>query len=436
MLPAPERTFWLGGSTRLPSVIAAREPEPVTSLKTMSKHIYVELREAVHKSGGSTRTKDERGKFGKMFIHTQIKELNNQITSFKNLKEKQVHDYMQCRLKNGVALRTLQNEMAHLREILRALGRHQFTMSPRLSNKAVGIAGASRAGTHRALTDKQYRLALAISKVLNPGAACCIQLQRELGLRAQEAICSVKSLSHWLKALQIGRSVLVLHGTKGGRPRILAPVDVPRAIRAVELAISLAEAQGGRLISSRRLKSARSAYMAHCSRIGLRGEYASHSLRCMYAHDRFLAHVDALEDRGEALAATSMDLGHGDGRGRYIAQVYIRNQPREVPLDVAIDLFQLINQRKAEIMTNQYQLKIDVLSQKREKIREERDAECKKIDVKIRELKKRAEESTREEANRMIIESGLFDLENKDLQEILVELKRMTDSARNGGVRK
>jgi hypothetical protein len=29
-------------------------------------------------------------------------------------------------------------------------------------------------------------------------------------------------------------------------------------------------------------------------------------------------------NRREALAATSLDLGHGDGRGTYVAQVYLR----------------------------------------------------------------------------------------------------------------
>ena len=33
---------------------------------------------------------------------------------------------------------------------------------------------------------------------------------------------------------------------------------------------------------------------------------------------------DGLSER-EARAATSLDLGHGDGRGRYIASVYARD---------------------------------------------------------------------------------------------------------------
>ncbi|EKS5420629.1 hypothetical protein QB964_004331 [Salmonella enterica] len=38
----------------------------------------------------------------------------------------------------------------------------------------------------------------------------------------------------------------------------------------------------------------------------------------------------------EALAMTAMDLGHGDGRGRYVAQVYGREMKRIDSLELAI----------------------------------------------------------------------------------------------------
>lgn len=48
-------------------------------------------------------------------------------------------------------------------------------------------------------------------------------------------------------------------------------------------------------------------------------------MRCMYAQDRFAFHLAACGgSRAEALAETSLDLGHGDGRGTYVAQVYLR----------------------------------------------------------------------------------------------------------------
>jgi len=66
-------------------------------------------------------------------------------------------------------------------------------------------------------------------------------------------------------------------------------------------------------------------YGRHYEAVGLKGESASHALRCMYARDRFAAHlVECGGNRAEALAETSLDLGHGDGCGTYVAQVYLR----------------------------------------------------------------------------------------------------------------
>lgn len=55
------------------------------------------------------------------------------------------------------------------------------------------------------------------------------------------------------------------------------------------------------------LKSAMDYWHNHLGDAGLTGEYSPHSLRYAWA-----------------LAVTSTDLGHGDGRGKYIEQVYNR----------------------------------------------------------------------------------------------------------------
>ena len=58
--------------------------------------------------------------------------------------------------------------------------------------------------------------------------------------------------------------------------------------------------------------------------VGFKGSEASHSLRYQFAREQFAKYLEALGDKKEALAALSMDLGHGDGRGRYCEQVYLR----------------------------------------------------------------------------------------------------------------
>ncbi|WP_129648590.1 hypothetical protein [Peristeroidobacter agariperforans] len=48
----------------------------------------------------------------------------------------------------------------------------------------------------------------------------------------------------------------------------------------------------------------------------------SHSARYAFAEERMRVYRDVGSSEREARAATSLDLGHGDGRGRYVASIY------------------------------------------------------------------------------------------------------------------
>jgi hypothetical protein len=120
---------------------------------------------------------------------------------------------------------------------------------------------------------------------------------------------------------------MVLHGTKGGRPRSISLLDQAskeKALAAVQAAISVIEKQDGKLISSSTLEGANRAYQRAMNAAGFKGSEASHALRYAFAREQFAKYMEALDDKKEALAALSMDLGHGDGRGRYCAQVYLK----------------------------------------------------------------------------------------------------------------
>ena len=56
---------------------------------------------------------------------------------------------------------------------------------------------------------------------------------------------------------------------------------------------------------------------------GLTGIYSPHSMRYAYARDRNNAYLKKGFSKDESLSLTSMDLGHGDGRGRYVERVYL-----------------------------------------------------------------------------------------------------------------
>lgn len=55
---------------------------------------------------------------------------------------------------------------------------------------------------------------------------------------------------------------------------------------------------------------------------GFTGKYAPHSLRYAWANEAMIFHQQCGMSEDEARAIVSMDLGHGDGRGRYIERVY------------------------------------------------------------------------------------------------------------------
>lgn len=241
-----------------------------------------------------------------------------------HITSRHIERYVSMQKEAGTSSRTLQNRMAHIRGELRTIGREKLADSERLSSSALGISGASRDGTHRALSQEQYGQALELARTLHPGFAACLELQHELGLRMREAIQCGPSLKEWERALEQGDRVVVRKGTKGGRTRDTQVNDTQKALQAVQKALQAIKEGEGKLIPSQTLEGAARAYGRLCGEVGLTGEHASHALRCSYAQERFSLHLAQLGDRRAALAATSQDLGHGDGRGTYVAQVYLR----------------------------------------------------------------------------------------------------------------
>ncbi len=73
--------------------------------------------------------------------------MNIQIQRVAQIKVRHIEDYIHERLVLGIGKRTLQNEMAALRSVLQQVGRKQVAEHERLTNKSLGLAGASRSGT-------------------------------------------------------------------------------------------------------------------------------------------------------------------------------------------------------------------------------------------------------------------------------------------------
>ncbi|EEC9781140.1 integrase domain-containing protein [Escherichia coli] len=290
-------------------------------------------REKLLKQDLVAHIRKDKGSFKKLSDYTRIMhrfaeslaKMNVQISSAAQVKVRHIELYMRSR--NNVSGRTRENEMSAIRVMLRQAGKYKMAdpEHPRLSNKALGISGSSRKGTKKLITDERFREILQRVEAKDKGVAAVVKLSRYLGLRNEEAIQSAKSLRTWKKALQRGdEKIRVIFGTKGGRERMTTVVDRDNVLDAVNYALKYASEHNGRLIDRDNLKSAMDYYLNTLRRYGeLKGrDETAHSFRYSYAASAMKYHIMNGYSYKEALALTSIDLGHGDGRGRYIEQVY------------------------------------------------------------------------------------------------------------------
>ncbi|AXW86860.1 DNA-binding protein [Lonsdalea britannica] len=283
-----------------------------------------EMKMLARQAGGSHKTVHDRMALAQRFCE-RLLEQNVQIRRVEQLKARHIENYVRERLDQGITKRSLQNEMAAIRCLLKQAGRDRLAASERLSNKSLGLSGASRNGTRRAITAEYYWQVLEIARAKDAGMAAALELSKLMGLRSQEAVQCAQSLRTWKQALERGESRLtVVFGTKGGRPRETVILDAGAVRKALENALAVAEQRNGRLIDKPDLKSAMKYWHGQASRIGLTGAYSPHSLRYAWAKDAIRHYLAQRFSEKEALALVAMDLGHGDGRGRYVAQVYGR----------------------------------------------------------------------------------------------------------------
>ncbi|WP_368890340.1 integrase domain-containing protein [Morganella morganii] len=291
----------------------------------MSK-LTKQLTTFARQGGGSFKTVADRSKLAARFA-AKMAALNIQIRDVKHIKTYHIEKYIRSRQAEGISTRTLQNEMAAVRNILTTAGRAKLAdpQHEKLSNKALGLAGASRDGTKVAISEERYLAAVSGAEKQDAGVAA-LQLARCFGLRTEEAVQSVKSLKTWQQALLRGEArVRVVFGTKGGRPRDTTVIDRDKMLHAVNHALTVAAAQNGRLVDRPELKSAIDRYRNVARKAGLTGKSAPHSLRYAWAVEAVEFHTRNGMSEKEVSAMVSMDLGHGDGRGRYVMRVYTKS---------------------------------------------------------------------------------------------------------------
>jgi len=282
------------------------------------------LKTLARQAGGSFKTVSDRMKIADRLAERLLK-LNVQIRDIKKIKTGHIELYMKSRLSEEISKRTLQNEMSAIRALLRVAGK-TFMANPaheKLSNQALGISETSRDGTKVAIPDNYFRQVLTSVEQKDEGVAYAMRLSRLLGLRTEETIQSAKSLQTWQKSLINNEGkVRVVFGTKGGRPRDTTVIDRETTLAAINAALKHLKENNGKLIDKPSLHTAIERYRNVVREAGLTGKYAPHSLRYAYSVDVMNLHMKNGFSKQEAQALASMDLGHGDGRGHYVARVY------------------------------------------------------------------------------------------------------------------
>lgn len=245
---------------------------------------------------------------------------------------KQIRAFVEHRQAQGVSARSIQNEVSHIRRACMGAGREIGDVKDAKNNWSaarLGVPSGSRIGGKRAIDPE--RLSLALQNV-PPDVAMALRLSEALGLRRQEAVMAGRSLAEWGQALEqaqkAGRGAFlpVGAGTKGGRPRhVLVPLERLASVReVVQKAQEQAAQQKGRVIDAESLKPALKRVSNACARAGLVGEDSNHGIRRLFAHRQVVHYLRSGLSRDEALARLSNDLGHGDGRGRWVENNYLR----------------------------------------------------------------------------------------------------------------
>lgn len=276
------------------------------------------------RAGGAHLTREARDRTLDRLQERLEEEGYTNLQDVEQLALRHIEAYIESRIEDGVSVRTLQNEMSHIRAVMIPVR----AQAPEYSNKALGIAGGSRIGRRTAVTADELKAWTGKAQELGrEGIAVALDVSRELGLRAQEVIrANADQLRTWSReAAEVGR-VTVVHGTKGGRVRDTTVPDPGRTVAVLERAAAIAEAQGGHLIAradgspAESLKSAITIYRSYNDRHGI----DAHRCRYAYARELYQHYRDQGHSHREACSRVAMDLGHGDGRGRYVASVYLR----------------------------------------------------------------------------------------------------------------
>lgn len=243
---------------------------------------------------------------------------------------KQLRIYLEHRA-GSISPRSIQNEASHLRRAIegagRVIGNVRDPGCP-WSSARLSVSPGSRIGGKAAADPKKWDLA---KPNMDKDIQAVVGLCSELGLRLKESVMAGNSLLGWQKELEkpdsrrLGADLRIDTGTKGGRGRFLfvPPSRIEAVLAAVSVAKESVQKKSGDIVQAKDLEAAMKKVSNCFHRLGLTGANSCHGLRRAFAQEQFRWYRDSGRNETEALKRLCNDLGHGDGRGRWVQNNYL-----------------------------------------------------------------------------------------------------------------
>ncbi|EBW7857501.1 hypothetical protein DQJ61_22420 [Salmonella enterica subsp. enterica serovar Oranienburg] len=278
-----------------------------------------QLNAALNLIGGKEKTLNSR-RNTLVYFCGYVRDTETTLRNFRLATEDMIEGYIRYRENKGMHKRTLSNEMSVLRNIMDYFELYELKNSPRLTNTALGLAGVSRKVKKRPMPDIIYRITEDnLMEKENYFVVAIMKLCRGLGLRTDEAILGMASLTTWLKRVNADMpTVHIVFGNRVGNYRHTHIINRERVREALIFAINVWENEkGGKNgLNKRTFQKLKDYYQHHFSHnVAVKG-YSSHSMRYVWAVEAFDYWISSGLSRKEALYIVKQSLGYGDGGGR------------------------------------------------------------------------------------------------------------------------
>lgn len=236
--------------------------------------------------------------------------------------------YLESREAEGIAGLTLQNEIAHIRRAARYAGRELGDIRKAdnpFSNKRCGLLPQSRKSNKKPCSLEMFNCAMTNA---SPGLRLALLLMKVIGLRGQEAVMA-GNIQEWKLKLQNHNPdralfLLITVGTKGGRPRdiFIHPLHIEEVKNVIERVCEYLQAHK-HLIEADGLQKAMSNYHNEMTKLEMVSDDSGHGLRRLFAWNQYQDYLVSGLSEEASLSRLAQDLGHGEGRGRWVKNSYL-----------------------------------------------------------------------------------------------------------------